>query len=244
MSVAYNIPGSGDMTPPPSSLLPALSGIPNYPSGYVTVQDKLSLLQNGSGLFTGNFADFVQERDFNPAFLVNVHGVNALGKDLPGFNGKGINKYYTSPASYAFGNTPSGVLHGTSGIFITYPPSGNEVVFGHHPSFPAYRGSSGTGIFNFKELLSNLSNAKESKDKTGAAGIDDFTIFNPYIHYLPYEEEATQSAIPNPLTSDEEDLSVKIPFLSDLIPTANIWDRYGTIEEEDETDETDPDYGD
>ena len=241
--VQYNTPGSGSMTPPPSSLLPALSGIPNYPSGYVTVQDKLTLLDGGSGLFTGNFADFLQERDFNPLFLVNIFGVNALGKNLAGFDGKGINKHYPSPASYAFGNTPAGFLHGTSGIFITYPPSGNEVVFGHHPSFTGYTGSTGTGIFNFKELLSNLSNAKQSKDRTGAAGIDDFTIFNDYIHYLPHEEDPGHG-VAGQLGVHEEDVAVRIPFLSDLIPTTNIWDRYGTIEEEDETDETDPDYGD
>lgn len=231
-------------TPPPSSLLPAISGIPNYPSGYVTVQDKLSLLQNGTGLFTGNFADFNQERDFDPEFLVNALGVNVLGKNLEGFTGKGINKHYPSPASYAFGNTPIGTLYGQSGIFVTYPPSGNEKNPANHPSFTGYDGSKGAGIFNFKEFLHDLSNAKQSKDKTGAAGIDDFTIFNDYIHYLPFEEKTSSGpANPIPGVGNITPREVRIPFLSDLIPTKSIWDRYGPIDEDD-TDDTDPTDGD
>ena len=69
----------------PSSILPALSGIPNYPSGYETVADKRLLLAGGSGLIDGNYEDFHQDRDFNPNFLKGPDGVDILGKRPSGF---------------------------------------------------------------------------------------------------------------------------------------------------------------
>mgnify|MGYP003150355885 FL=1 len=235
----------------PSSVLPTISGI-QYPSGYTLVpfpiksyENKQILLYAGSGLFTGNFLDFRQDRDFNETFLIDdITGANQLGKKLQGFEGKGINRYYTSPESYAFGNTnnqASGLLYGPSGLFITFAPSGNQQRSDNHPEFVGYDGSTGSGIFNFKKLLSNFSNAKESKDKTGAAGIDDFTIFNDYIHYLPFEEDVVGTL--GGVTTENE--AVRIPFVADLVPTDNVWDRYGTgqIDDEKVQEETDPDYG-
>lgn len=183
----------------PSSIFPAISGQANgmYPNGYKTIQNKNKLLSDGSGLFTGNLADFRQDRDY-----VNKDNID-LGIELTDFNGNGINKYYPSPKSYKAGNNPDGTLYGASGIFITYPPSQSS------PEWVSYNGSKGSGIFNFKQLISNFSNAKASKDVTGAFGIDDFTIFNPYIHYISADNK-----------------SVSIPFVSDLKPTTNTWNRY------------------
>lgn len=249
----------------PSSVLPTISGT-QYPSGYTLVpfpiesyENKQILLYAGSGLFTGNFLDFRQDRDFNETFLIDdITGANQLGKKLQGFEGKGINRYYTSPESYAFGNTnnqASGLLYGPSGLFITFAPSGNQQRSDNHPEFVGYDGSRGSGIFNFRKLLSDFSNAEESKEKTGAAGIDDFTIFNDYIHYLPFEEDTTGggtgggSTQPLPgggtASTVEEDREVRIPFVADLVATDNVWDRYGTgqIDDEEDQEETDPDYG-
>jgi len=166
--------------------------------------------------------------------------LTSLEKTFRGFNGKGINQKYVSPESYQFGNTPHGVLHGPSGLIVTYPPSG----VGIHPSFAGYTGSTGTGVFNFKKFISEFSNAKDTKDATGAAGIDDFTIFNDYIHYLPFGESATAGAGPSspiPGVGGGDPREVRIPFVSDLVPTTSIWDRYSEPEE-DEHDDTDPDY--
>jgi len=237
----------------PSSILPAISGIANYPSGYKTVEDKLLLLANGSGLFTGNYADFHQERNYNPTFLLTPDGKNILGTRLQGFEGKGINQYYTSPDSYTFGNKADGTLYGQSGIFITYPPSGDPE---NHPSYSTYLGSTGRGIFNFHELLTTFSNAKLSKDLTGAAGIDSFTIFNDYIHYLPFGEdegEGGETTGPSPQPGGgtgpaaQGGREVAIPFVADLVPTKSSWDRYGSDPgylEDYVHHESDPDYSD
>ena len=76
-----------------------------------------------------------------------------------------------------------------------------------------YDGGTGTGIFNFRNLISAFSNAPASKAATD--GINNFTIFNPYIHHLDYNG-----------------IVVKIPFVSDVIPTSNVFDRYKEIEQE------------
>ena len=229
----------------PSSIFPAISGIPNYPSGYKTAADKQVLMNAGSGLFTGNMADFAQERDFNQAaqWITGPNGENILGKQLAGFEGKGINRKYVSPESYQFGNNPTGELYGPSGIFVTYPPSGTT-------SFSTYTGSKGSGVFNFKEFISDFSNAKASRDASGASGINDFSIFNDYIHYLPFSSAAASTPAPTPApgggpATPSVDDAVRVPFVADLIATTSVWDRYGTGEIDDERHqhETDPDYG-
>lgn len=176
--------------PIPSSILPSLSGIGEinnpYISGYPDVSTKKGLLQLGSGLFTGNFLDYHQDRDF-------VMIDNILGEQLEKENG--INKYYPSPASY---NTSH------SGLYFTKPPNS-----GGNPEWFSYDGSRGSGIFSFAALFSRFSNAPESKNRAGASGINDFTIFNPYVHF--YASNLTP---------------VFIPYLSDLYPAVNMWDRY------------------
>jgi hypothetical protein len=39
------------------------------------------------------------------------------------------------------------------------------------------------------EFHKALSNAKASRDATDFIGLNDFTIFNPYIHYVPKKED-------------------------------------------------------
>jgi hypothetical protein len=217
----------------PSSIFPAISGQANgaFPSGYVSVQQKQALLAEGSGLFTGNFADYEQERSINSTGVLP-----GLPLSADGFTGDGINKYYTSPTGYKAGNN-SGVLYGTSGIFITYPP------YSGGPEWESYNGSKGSGIFNFKNFISNFSNASDSREK--ASGIYDFTIFNDYIHYLPFAKLENEAVEDTNIVGGEglKSLEVRVPFVSDLIPTSQVWDRYGTKEEEQEEDGTDPDYG-
>lgn len=246
----------------PSSILPTLSGTyltdrglgDEQPSvGFVTLEEKNQLLSEGSGIRDGNFADWLQHRDLNKqAALQEIQGGpdEILGKPLADFPDAeaGINKRYPSPASYKYGNAGiGGPLYGQSGIIISRPPKGNEFDVelmrdNEHPEAVNYFGSKGTGIFNFKEFLSKFSNGEESKSAT----IDDFTIFNDYIHYLTYEEQEGTGVGEegNTIPLDDADVAVKVPFVSDLIPTTNVWDRYGDSNlEEDENEDTDPSYG-
>jgi len=93
--------------------------------------------------------------------------------------------------------------------------------------------SAGSGIFSFVGFLNNFSNAKLSKDITGASGIDNFTIFNDYIHYYKSEEN-----------EGEENKEIRVPFVSDLRPTTASWDRYGVDLDDEEAlqNDTDPSY--
>jgi len=144
---------------------------------------------------SGNFADPRQARDF-------VDPTINFGVEVAGFDGKGINKYYPSPKEYRYGTADGSTA--PSGVFISYPPSLSN------PAYITYDGRKGTGIFNFKEFISDFSNAPASKAATD--GINNFTIFNPYIHHL-----------------DSNGHAVKIPFVSDVIPTSNVFDRYGSL---------------
>ena len=91
--------------------------------------------------------------------------------------------------------------------------------------------SEGSGIFSFVGFLNNFSNAKLSKDTIGASGIDNFTIFNDYIHYLPANKGAENSEI-------------RVPFVSDFVLTEQSWDVYGDDLDADERlqNDTDPSY--
>lgn len=192
----------------PSSILPSLSGvgiINPYISGYPDVSTKKRLLQGGTGVFTGNFADYHQDGDFNG-------DDEDLGILLNNFGGNGINKYYPSPSEYTYGNNDNGVLSGPSGILITYPPHTSN------PDWMSYNGSDGSSIFHFKELFSNFSNAPSTRIYSIELNQDDVDIFSPYIHYYSYD------IVLDPTVT--LDRSVKIPYLSDLIPTTNVWDRY------------------
>jgi len=244
----------GDDSIKPSSILPllAISGVYTRPdqvvvghsTGYTDYLEKYLLLQQGKGLFTGNFFDYRQDRDFNQGFLVEEY---KAGKPLNGFLGKGINKRYTSPESYRYGNVGD-KLFGPSGLFISYPPAYNYKTgytdSSTHPEYSTYNGSAGTGLFNFKGFLSNLnrfgdsqvntaeprlnghaSNAVQSKLITGAAGIDDFSIFNPYVHHLPFDEENVRP-MPIPQIRGQNDIVVHQNFVADLVPTTALWDRY------------------
>ena len=195
-------------------------------------------LQSSTGIFTGHMFDYRQDRDF-------VHTTGNPGFPVQGFEGRGINRFWVSPTGYKYGNNSTsftGKLFGTTGIIITYPPSVGTSQYGYrgnHPEDVAYDSnpfnSQGTGVFNFVGFLNNFSNGHYSKLVTGAAGIDDFTIFNDYIHYLP-------------TASDKE---VRVPFVSDLVPTTDTWDRYGGLNwpegqqhfyDEATHNRTDPDY--
>ena len=262
----------------PSSILPSLIGSgtagvnkagPNpsmFPSGYnsLTVPDNqvegdipkdAMLIGLGSGLFTGNFADFRQERHF-----VDVNGqlvaASAIdfGKPLENFEGEGINKYYPSPTYFSYG-TISGVDGdlstnigpGMSGVFITYPPSGG-------PEWSTYNGSKGSGIFNFKDFVANLGHVVQSGQHYAASGFNTFNIFNDYIHYYDYKsqgllttERVDEDPIPGVPADDAEKPSteIRVPFVADLIPTTNTWDRYQSLTEEDDGfTEFDPPYED
>ena len=108
-----------------------------------------------------------------------------------------------------------------SGVFISYPPALSN------PAYTTYNGSTGTGVFNFRNLISEFSNAPASKAATD--GINNFTIFNPYIHYFQYEGCGTTS-LPIPgIPATTEECAVKIPFVPDVIPTSGVFDRYKEI---------------
>jgi hypothetical protein len=114
-----------------------------------------------------------------------------------------------------------------------------------NPAYTTHDGSTGSGIFNFKEFISDFSNAKESKDAT--EGINNFTIFNPYVHYLQYDEcgEGTATTpIPGMPIAEPEACAVKIPFVADLVPTSSVFDRYKDLTPEDEPDPDPPDEDD
>ena len=208
----------------PSGVIPRWE---NYTVKYYT-------LQSSTGVFTGNMFDYRQDRDF-------VHTTGNPGIPVQGFEGKGINRFWPSPTDYRYGNDSNaftGKLFGTTGIIITYPPSGGTSQYGYrgnHPEDVAYNAnpanSQGTGVFNFVGFLNNFSNAHYSRLVTGAAGIDNFTIFNDYIHHR--REFGTTGR------------EIRVPFVSDLTPTEGIWDRYRSgITGSDEAiqEETDPDY--
>ena len=241
----------------PSSILPELIGDVTkffFNPADLTWEGYTLTLGMGGGYVDGNFKDYRQHRDFNDAFLVDAAGnpiaEQLLGRMIPGFLGKGINKRYTSVKDYFYGNMPNGELYGQSGIFITYPPSTGNISGITHPSMTGYTGSTGSGIFNPANLISEWSNAKKSKDRTGAAGIDDFTIFNDYIHYESSEavlEDTISGGNVNPggqQSDPDEDISIRIPFVADVIPTENIWDRYGGHPQDSVNEGSDPNYSD
>lgn len=246
----------------PSSILPSLIGSgtqgtnlsgPNpfmFPSGYNSLttpdtdvlgdipKDEM-LMGLGSGLFTGNFADFRQERHFkdirgqgDPASAID------FGKPLSdrGFEGEGINKYYPSPKGFGYGtitgvddDLSTNIGPGMSGILASYPPDSGG------PEWSTYNGSKGSGIFNFKEFVANLGGIVQSGGMVG--GFDTFEIFNPYIHYFAYKDELLGYDF-------GEGDQIEISFVSDVIPTTNVWDRYQSLTEEDDGfDEFDPPYG-
>ena len=203
----------------PSSILPSLIGSgtqgtnltgPNpfmFPSGYNSLttpdtdvlgdipKDEM-LMGLGSGLFTGNFADFRQERHF-----IDVKGQQVpasaidYGKPLvnDGFEGEGINKYYPSPTAFGYGtitgvddDLSTNVGPGMSGILASYPPDSGG------PEWSTYKGSRGSGIFNFKDFVANLGGIVSSGKHYAASGFNTFDIFNPYIHYYAYKDEVMQ----------------------------------------------------
>ncbi len=100
----------------------------------------------------------------------------------------------------------------SSGILLTYPPaSGHPVDSGRE-----------SGIFHFNELLSQFSNASEIK----VDQIEDFTIFNPYVHH---------ETLPTTYDLEYRD-PIEIPYIStyDLVIEFNpynsgIWTGFGSI---------------
>lgn len=109
-----------------------------------------------------------------------------------------INAFYPSPAN------KNGTFTGT-GLLVTYPPWW----FSTHPSGydPELRDILGilkeSGILNYENLIGRFSNV------SGVSGIavQDFNIFNPYIHYYPIDE----------ITNNNKDKNspVLIPYVSD-----------------------------
>ena len=168
---------------------------------------------------SGNFADPRQARDFVdpnkgwPTLEIN------FGVEVAGFDGDGINKYYPSPKEYRGGTADGSTA--PSGVFVSYPPALSN------PAYTTHTGSKGSGIFNFRNLISGFSNGPESKAATD--GINNFTIFNDYIHYFIYDE-CPDGTSPILTVPPEDECVVRIRFVADMIPTSHVFDRYKEIE--------------
>jgi len=92
--------------------------------------------------------------------------------------GSGINVPFPHPEGY-----------GDSGLYRTYGPNDELVI------------ADRSGVFNYDGLDGVFSNGPA----TQLSGINDFTIFNPYIHYFA-------RSTPNNIRTTEH---VRIPFISD-----------------------------
>lgn len=116
-----------------------------------------------------------------------------------------INEAYPSPINV------NGTFAGT-GLLMTYPP---WWVYQNPTGYPPeLRNQFGvmkqSGILHYKDLIGNFSNV------SGVSGIavQDFNIFNSYIHYYPINTEITNQ-------NKGSDSPVLIPYVSDYEVVSN-----------------------
>lgn len=132
-----------------------------------------------------------------------------ISQDFENNGGLAINSFYPSPVDQ------NGVFTGT-GLLVTYPPWW----FTTHPSgyTPEIRKILGilrqSGILNYQDLIGIFSNVSS----VSGIPIQDFSIFNPYIHYYPSYM---------PITNDDKiyNFAVSIPYISDY-EMAELYDPY------------------
>lgn len=117
-----------------------------------------------------------------------------FSQDYSYHDGSGINVLYPSP-------------YFVSGLLATLPPSGGNTTGGTN-------GVGSGNIFNYGGLTGLFSNAEASL----VSGINDFTIFNAYIHYY---------TIPTITVTGAANQTVFIPYISDytVVPPFNIYDQ-------------------
>lgn len=102
-----------------------------------------------------------------------------------------INTFYPSPANQ------NGTFAGT-GLLVTYAPTG-------YPPEVKYKLGQlkESGILHYENLVGRFSNVSS----VSGIAVQDFNIFNPYIHYYPIDEITNNNK--------DKDSPVLIPYVSD-----------------------------
>tara|TARA_Y100001973_G_C5174402_1_gene320982 strand:+ start:821 stop:1558 length:738 start_codon:yes stop_codon:yes gene_type:complete len=201
-----------------------------------------AILRDGSGVVTAHFYDFRQEPEFNwgLSYFPIQENTGILAPNFVHNDASGINKKYPHPDDFAIGNLQIPILGGSivdfpipyeSGLLYTYGPTNRHPITDENQS-------TGSGLFHYygsnlgertlNGLISNFSKPGSVSD-----GIQDYEIFNDYIHYLPYEEAEddeeegdTTPVIPGVTDGTDDDLEVRIPFVADFTATDKVFNKY------------------
>lgn len=166
------------------------------------------------------FFDNEQDRSLNPTIGLGVDNSEKVGSGInypfPYPNTETLDKFKYPSGDFYSEFYASGFLEQfssgwweESGIFKTYGPTPHrgELVDDQWPK-------SGSGIAHPYGLQSPFSNAPRSKENS----INDFTVFNPYIHH---------EKVPSTFSTENSN-SLQIPYLSTYKVSID-WDAYGQI---------------
>lgn len=164
------------------------------------------------------FFDYTQDRSLNPTTGFGVEDPDAVGSGInhpfPYPNKDTLDQFkypsgdfYSALYAQIFPEQFSDAWWEVSGIFKTYGPIPHldELVDDQRPK-------SGSGVVHPHGLQGPFSNAPSSKEDS----INDFTVFNPYIHHelMPSNSMGGQT--------------IRIPYVSTYRVSID-WDAYGQI---------------
>ena len=170
----------------------------------------------GSGVLPSgesNFQDVRQDRSLNPNFDGGGSGIN-FPWPYPNEDTEDKLKYTTGEIPEQLEDKFTKDWGEASGVCKTYPA---DVDVASKRGDKRPRGDqSGSGIFHPKKLLVNFSNSSGVKQRQ----VDDFRIFNNYIHFHRTETDVVPQTVVDPITNE---VTVKVIPLGDEIRIVDIF---------------------